>query len=104
MNNYKFFIWLFDKDTKSQLIPTDKALKIVADKVIWAFWFGTIYSWNGVYTHDNWEVVSEPTIIVETSTDENWLNSFIQAIWKQLNQESIFYKVENAWNCVNINY
>lgn len=102
MNNYKLFIGLLDKDIKKQLIPTDKALEIVADKVIQAFWFGTIYTWSGVYTHDNWEVVSEPTIIVETSTDEHWLNEFIQTIWKQLNQESIFYKVENAWTCVFI--
>ena len=102
MNNYKIYIWLLDKDSKTQLIETETAMKLAWQLVVKQFGFWTIYTWNWIYTHDDWTIVNEPTIIIETSTDEHWLNEFIQTIWKQLNQESIFYKVENAWTCVFI--
>lgn len=104
MNNYKLFIGLLDKDTKTQLIDTNTALKLAWQLVVKQFGFWTIYTGNWVYTHNDWTIVSEPTIIIETSTDENWLNSFVQTIGKQLNQESIFIKVDNPWQCIDVNY
>ena len=104
MNNYKIYIGLNDKDQKKQLIATENAMKIIANETISQMWFGTIYTGTGIYTHENWELVQETTIIIETSTDEEILKKFVQKIWKTLNQESIFYKIENDWNFISITY
>lgn len=100
--NYTFNIGLFDKDTKTQVIPTQKAKKIIKNLTVKYLWFGTISNKNiGVYTHDNWDIISEPSYEVNFKTqnpDRKNILEYVINLKKQLNQESILvsYTMENV--------
>lgn len=93
---FNFSIWLFDKDTKKQEIWLWRAKKLVKNLVIDYFWFGSIQVGSGLYTHENWERVSEPSLFVSVSM-EDWNSGefksklFIEDVKKQLNQESVMF-------------
>lgn len=88
MKNYTISIWLNDKDSKQQEINTLDAYKIVTNLIIQHFWWGTINEGKWVYTHENWEIVVENTLIcsIITDKDTSW---FISDVKKFLNQESV---------------
>lgn len=93
----QFSIGLFDKDTHLQEHSTISAYKLVQNYLISEFWYGTIYEWKGIYTHDDWSVVVEPTLIAEVITDKDYTN-FVKQIKVALNQESILVQ-ELQTNC-----
>ena len=95
MNNYRIYIWLNDKNTKQQEINTLDAFKIATNLLIEYFWGWTINEWNWVYTHENWEVVIEKTLICSLSTSEN-IEKFIKDCKKIFNQESIMIEKINS--------
>lgn len=104
MKNYRIYFGLNDKDQKTQIIATETAMKIIANETIGTMGFWTVYTGMGIYTHQNGEMVQETTVIVETSTEEEILKKFVQKVGKLLNQESVFYKIENDWNFISITY
>ena len=87
----QFTIGLLDKDTHTQLIDTSKAMRLITDLVIKYFWYGTIYNASGIYTHNDWTLVIEPSVKVEVLTDKShsW---FVSEIKTTLNQESVMYQ------------
>lgn len=88
MKNYTISIGLNDKNTKMQEINTLDAFKIVTNLIIQHFGWWTINEWKGVYTHENWEIVIENSLIcsIITDKDTSW---FINDVKKLLNQESV---------------
>lgn len=100
--NYTFSIGLFDKDTKKQEIPTAKAKKIIQKLTVKFLWFWTISNKNiGVYTHQNWEIVTEPSYEVNFKTqnpDRKAILEYVLNLKSKLNQESILvsYTKENV--------
>lgn len=100
--NYTFSIGLFDKDTKKQEIPTVKAKKIIQNLTVKFLGFWTISNKNiGVYTHQNWEIVTEPSYEVNFKTqnpDHKAILEYVLNLKTKLNQESILvsYTKENV--------
>ena len=88
MKNYSILIWLNDKDSKQQEILTLDAYKIATNLLIKYFGGGTINEWKGVYTHDNWEIVVENTLICSICTSES-INEFVEQCKILFNQESV---------------
>lgn len=86
-----FYIWLFDKESKKQEFTTLEAYKIVQKLTINHFWGGTIYQANGIYKHDDWAIVVEPSLVVDTVTMEDHAR-FINEVKSALNQESVMYQ------------
>ncbi len=86
-NRYTIYIWLFDKDTKTQLIDTPKAMAMLSEKIANEFGGGTIYPSSGVYKHDDGSIVQEPSIVIQTMADG--VDNFVNSIKKEFNQESV---------------
>jgi len=100
--NYTFSIWLFDKDSKKQEIWTRQAIQIIRKLTVKFLGFWTISKKNlGVYTHEDWTIVSEPSINVNfkvQNPDRKTILEYVENLKKQLNQESILvsYTKENV--------
>lgn len=80
---HTYFIGLNDKDTKRQEIPTDEAVKIIVDTIVYDFTFSIC---NGVYTHEDGTKVCEVTIKLESTRPLEW---YMEKIKRKLNQECI---------------
>lgn len=97
MTQYTLVVGLFDKDTHKQEVGTVKATQLV-NKIVTAFiGFGTISDAQGVYTHENGEMVIEPSIRIEVLATEKYINDDLmkevaQALKSQLNQESVLFQ------------
>lgn len=90
---YTIYMWLFDKDTKTQLITTKKAMSIISQKITEKFGGGTIYPSSGVYAHDDGKIVQEPSIVIQTMTNED-VSSFVHELKVDFNQESVLVNKE----------
>ena len=97
--NYNLFIGLNDKDKKVQTIPTEAALALVQSEVAKRFDGGTVYQANGIYRHENGDVVIEKTIKVEITfygeDDNASIRDFCNWVKLVLNQESV--AVQKSW-------
>lgn len=101
MKKYTLAIGLFDKDAKIQVIDTVQAYKIVNNFVTSFIGYGTIKEAKGIYTHENGEVVIEPTLTVEVLATEEHINDdtiekLAGACKKALNQESVLIEVSDV--------
>ncbi len=90
-----FYIGLSDKDTKQQKFSEVEAYKIVMELVGKHFWWGTIYSGKGFYTHEDGSVVIENTLICTTTTELDH-SQFVEQVKTILNQESVLVEVEQV--------
>ena len=93
MEKLTISIGLLDKDSKTQLIDNEQAMKTVNNCFLSRLDAFTVYYAKGVYTHENGQQVQENTIRVEVvAFNDNDYNNTIQSIKevKQLlNQETI---------------
>lgn len=94
MTKYNLTIGLLDKDSKVQEIGTVHATKLVTRIVIAKIGFGTILDANGVYTHDDGTIVTEPSIRIEILDTEGTISKdkiveLASELKIALNQESI---------------
>ena len=93
MEKLTISIGLLDKDSKTQLISNDEAMKTVNDCFLSRLDAFTVYFAKGVYTHENRQQVQENTIRVEVvAFNDNDYNNTIQSIKEvkqALNQETI---------------
>lgn len=97
--NYYIYVWLNDKDTKKQEINTLEASKVAKNLACKLFGGATIYECDGVYTHDNWDIVVEKTLKIELLQCEfSPVVEFVKTLKVAFNQESILVKsqVENC--------
>ena len=93
MTEHIITVGLFDKDSKRQEISTLDAYKVITNLFCAAGLCATILEAQGVYKHDNGEVVIEPSLRIECAgaTIEQ-VKPVIFQIKAALNQESIMYK------------
>lgn len=102
MVEYRLIIGLNDKDTKTQIIDTIEAVKIVQRLTIKYFGNGNISNSFGVYTHENGEIVIENSLTVsyidfKGSLTQKAITDFILEIKLILNQESVLIqKIEST--------
>ena len=93
MEKLTISIGLLDKDSKTQLISNDEAMKTVNNCFLSRLDAFTVYFAKGVYTHENGQQVQENTIRIEVvAFNDNDYNSTIQSIKEvkqALNQESV---------------
>lgn len=90
MTKYTLYIGLNDKDTKKQEIQTLEAFKVSANIFKALTGGATISEAQGIYTHDNGDIVIEKTLRCEVYGAT--LESIIQVadqLKTALNQESI---------------
>lgn len=97
MTKYNLTIGLLDKDSKVQEIGTVHATKLVTRIVVNSIGFGTILDANGVYTHDDGTIVTEPSIRVEILDTEGTITKdkivdIARQLKLALNQESILFE------------
>ena len=93
MEKLTISIGLLDKDSKTQLISNDEAMKTVNSCFLSRLDAFTVYFAKGVYTHENGQQVQENTIRVEVVTfNNNDYNNTIESIKEvkqALNQDTI---------------
>lgn len=98
MKKVTLFIGLNDKETHVQKISKIKAMKLVQWWVSNAFWGWTISEALGVFKHEDWTIVLENSIRVETMDfwywDKNTLDNFVDLVKRELNQESVLVETE----------
>lgn len=97
MTKYSITIGLLDKDSKVQEVSTVSAYKMVNNFLTIHIGFGTVLDANGVYTHEDGTVVTEPSIRVEitdvfNSIEEASIMAFIKDVKYSLNQESVLFE------------
>ena len=100
MQKVTFYVWLCDQHTKQQQISTVEAYKVLMNLVSYEFWGGTIHEWQGFYTHDDWSVVVEKSLIVSTIFDgeQSKVDNFVSNAKKALNQESVLVEYATVEN------
>ena len=93
MEKLTISIGLLDKDSKTQLISNDEAMKTVNNCFLSRLDAFTVYYAKGIYTHENGQQVQENTIRVEVvAFNDNDYNNTIKSIKEVkhlLNQETI---------------
>ena len=95
MKKITLYVGLNDKKTKTQLIDTVEAVKIVSNLIYTMMDGGTIYNATGIYKHDNGEIVIENTLRIELiECDEKALGRLIETLKNVLNQETIIKQTE----------
>lgn len=94
MTEHIITVGLFDKDSKRQEIGTLDAYKVITNIFCGAGLCATILEAQGVYRHDNGEVVVEPSLRVECAgATREQIKPIIMQIKTVLNQESVMYKM-----------
>ena len=96
MEKITLYIGLNDKDSKTQKVSYDTAIKCVYNILCANGIDGaTMYNANGIYRHENGEIVFENTLRCELINPSNTgLNNAITVIKRVLNQESIIKQYE----------
>lgn len=96
MKKFTLYVGLNDKDTKTQKIDTLEAYKIVSNLLVATVGGGTIYQAQGIYKHDNGDIVIENTLRIEIiEASEKDVNYIIKTLKTILNQEAIILQTEN---------
>ena len=96
MKRFTLYVGLNDKDTKTQKIDTLEAYKIVSNLLVATVGGGTIYQAQGIYKHDNGDIVIENTLRIEIiEASEKEIDYIIKTLKTILNQEAIILQTEN---------
>lgn len=95
ISKFTLYLGLNDKDTKTQLIDTVEAYKIVTNLIASNFEGGTIYAADGIYKHESGSIVIEKTLRIELLFAERGkVLEFIQTLKAVFNQESVALQYE----------
>lgn len=96
MKKHTLYLGLNDKDTKTQLINTLEAYKIVSNILAADFGGGTIFEAQGIYKHDDGTIVFEKTLRIEILFAETpQIKTLVNTLKKVFNQESVAVQEEN---------
>jgi uncharacterized membrane-anchored protein YitT (DUF2179 family) len=96
IKKFTLYLGLNDKDTKVQMISTLEAYKIVSNILAKDFGGGTIFEAQGIYKHDNGQIVFEKTLRIEILFAElPQIKILVELLKKMFNQESIAVQEEN---------
>lgn len=95
MKKYTLYCGLNDKDSKIQEISTIEAFKICTKIICNLAGGGTIFEADGVYTHENGEIVIEKALRIElVEISDETCNRIVAALKTAFNQESILKQVQ----------
>lgn len=92
--NITIRLGLNDKDSKKQEVSTLDAYKIVNNLLVKTFWIWTISESFWIYTHDNWEVVQEKTLVIDLYTEKDYYD-FVEDLKAIFNQESVMVLIQD---------
>lgn len=96
IKKFTLYLGLNDKDTKRQEISTLEAYKVVSNILAKDFGGGTIFEAQGIYKHDDGQVVFEKTLRIEILFAElPQIKILVELLKKMFNQESIAVQEEN---------
>lgn len=96
IKKFTLYLGLNDKDTKRQEISTLEAYKVVSNILAKDFGGGTIFEAQGIYRHDDGQVVFEKTLRIEILFAElPQIKILVELLKKIFNQESIAVQEEN---------
>lgn len=96
IKKFTLYLGLNDKDTKRQEISTLEAYKVVSNILAKDFGGGTIFEAQGIYKHDDGQVVFEKTLRIEILFAElPQIKILVELLKKMFNQESIAIQEEN---------
>lgn len=96
IKKFTLYLGLNDKDTKVQMISTLEAYKVVSNILAKDFGGGTIFEAQGIYKHDDGQVVFEKTLRIEILFAElPQIKILVELLKKIFNQESIAVQEEN---------
>jgi uncharacterized lipoprotein YmbA len=90
MKKFTLYVGLNDKDTKTQLVSTLEAYKVINNVLLQYVDGATIFEARGIYKHDDGTFTTENTfrielLFVETET----VKEIVKVLKAMLNQESI---------------
>lgn len=99
MRKYTLYIGLNDQHSKTQLIDTIEAFKIVNNLICKSFDGATIFNAQGIYKHEDGTVVIENTLRVEllefdASIRDN-VKTLVTTLKDVLNQESVAVQMQD---------
>lgn len=95
MKKFTLYLGLNDKDTKLQKISTIEAYKICNNILLNYTEGATIFEANGIYKHNNGEIVIEKTLRIELLfVDEKIVEKIVVDLKKAFNQESIIMQTD----------
>lgn len=95
MKKFTLYLGLNDKDTKLQKISTIEAYKICNNILLNYTEGATIFEANGIYKHNNGEIVIEKTLRIELLfIDEKIVTAIVNDLKKAFNQESIIVQTD----------
>lgn len=90
MKKYTLYCGLNDKDTRRQEISTLEAAKMVRNACLTHADGATIFEADGIYKHDDGELVAEKTLRVELMmVEQSIVRRIVDTLKAALNQESI---------------
>ena len=90
MKKFTLYLGLNDKDTKLQKISTIEAYKICNNILLNYTEGATIFEANGIYKHNNGEIVIEKTLRIELMfINEETIKLIVNDLKKAFNQESV---------------
>lgn len=92
--NITIRLGLNDKDSKKQEVSTLDAYKIVNNLLVKTFWIWTISESFWIYTHENWEVVQEKTLVIDLYTEKDYYD-FVEDLKAIFNQESVMVLIQD---------
>lgn len=96
IKKFTLYMGLNDKDTKTQLISTLEAYKVVSNILAADFGGGTIFEAQGIYKHDDGTVVFEKTLRIEILfAEREQVKVLVEQLKKMFNQESIAVQEES---------
>lgn len=98
MINNIFYIGLYDKDIKKQIIKEENAIQILHNIFVkYGYDCLTVNYCYGIYKHINGDKVKEPSFKIEILTNENIedIEEIIKDIKEEMNQEAIGYFKQN---------
>lgn len=97
MTKYELIMGLNDQDTKKQEIPTIDALKKVKSYIARKFGGATVSMAQGIYQHENGDVVTEMSVKVELLfAEEKQIREAVDYLKKEFNQESVVVQKYNV--------
>lgn len=95
MKKYTLYVGLNDKDTKTQIIETSKAMEMVQFILLNKVDGATIFQAQGLYKHNNGSFVIENTLRIELMfVEHEQVKSIVDTLKDVLNQESVAVQVE----------
>jgi len=100
MRKFTLYLGLNDKDTKTQQVETVEAYKIVSNLLLKRFDGATIFNAQGIYKHDNGEIVTENTFRIELLEFGNSIFEQVKEVVSLLkeifNQESVAVQIQDV--------